>query len=217
MKELRFSPNIAPPTWPVLQQRLLGLFARSAAMGVLTGPAVTRLDAAAVRQLVKSLRQHHLLATAPVDLAPLMHAEADTLDAKAARRMEAALDHAAQVLEHSPAPAAEWPAMRAVFGDDSLGVLVGIALSSLRRYAAGERETPQPVAERLHWLALVVGDLAGGYNEFGIRRWFDRPRTQLGGRSPRQLLGTGWQVDSEPVRQVRALAAGLSGAQTLAA
>jgi hypothetical protein len=200
-----------------VQQRLLSLFARSAAMGVLTGPTIVRLDAAAVRSLVKSLRHYRLLAAAPADLAPLMNAEADALDAKAARGVEAALDHAAQVLEHSPTPAAEWPAMRAVLGDDTLAGLVGTSLSSLRRYAAGERATPQPLAERLHWLALVVGDLAGAYNEFGIRRWFDRPRTQLDGHSPRQLLGTGWQVDGEPARRVRALAATLSGAQGLAA
>ena len=217
MTEFRFDSDAAAPAWPGVQQRLLSLFARSAAMGVLTGPPIVRLDAAAVRRLVKSLRHHRLLATAPADFAPLMHAEADTLDAKAALGMEAALEHAAQVLEHSPTPAAEWPAMRAVLGDDTLAGLVGTSLSSLRRYAAGERETPQPVAERLHWLALVVGDLAGAYNEFGIRRWFDRPRTQLGGHSPRRLLGSDWQLDGEPVRRIRALATTLSGAQGLAA
>jgi len=87
----------------------------------------------------------------------------------------------------------------------------------LRRHAAGERATPQRLAERLHWPAAVVGDLAGAYNEFGIRRWFDRPRTQLDGHSPRRLLGADWQVDGEPARRVRALAATLSGAQALAA
>jgi hypothetical protein len=37
------------------------------------------------------------------------------------------------------------------------------------------------VAERLHWLAMVVADLAGSYNALGIRRWFERPRALLGG------------------------------------
>ena len=30
------------------------------------------------------------------------------------------------------------------------------------------------IAGRLHFLATVVGDLAGAYNEIGIRRWFER-------------------------------------------
>src|SRR5438093_13560860 len=28
-----------------------------------------------------------------------------------------------------------------------------------------------PVPSRLHWLALIVGDLAGAYNEIGTRQW----------------------------------------------
>ena len=63
----------------------------------------------------------------------------------------------------------------------------------------------------------MVSDLAGSYNDFGMRRWFERPRTQLGGKSPRALLGSQWTPDSKAARQVRALAAVLSGAQPLAA
>ena len=82
-------------------------------------------------------------------------------------------------LDESPSPATEWGALRETLGDTLLAALVGISDASLRRYASGQRETPQKVAERLHWLALVVGDLAGSYNAFGIRRWFERPRQQL--------------------------------------
>jgi hypothetical protein len=57
---------------------------------------------------------------------------------------------------------------------------------------------------------MVVSDLAGGYNPFGIRRWFHRPRTALDGRTPRQLLKKNWSSDSESARKVRALAAALS-------
>jgi len=64
---------------------------------------------------------------------------------------------------------------------------------------------------------MVAADLAGGYNAFGIRRWFERPRSQLGGASPRQRLGADWGVDGEPAVGVRALAAALVGAQPLAA
>jgi hypothetical protein len=73
------------------------------------------------------------------------------------------------------------------------------------------------VAERLHWLALVVADLAGAYNDYGMRRWFERPRSQLGGKSPRQLLGRRWNIDSEATARVRALASVLRGANPLAA
>jgi hypothetical protein len=46
-------------------------------------------------------------------------------------------------------------------GETLLAALVGRSDASLRRYASGQRETPQGVAERPHWLALVVGELAG--------------------------------------------------------
>jgi len=49
------------------------------------------------------------------------------------------------------------------------GRLVGVAETSLRKYES--RKTPQPIRERLHWIALVVADLAGAYNAFGIPRW----------------------------------------------
>ena len=82
--------------------------------------------------------------------------------------------------------------MRRIFGDEALTDLLDISLSSLKRYAGEERATPQVIAERLHWVAMVVADLAGSYNEFGIRRWFERQRRQLDGRSPRKTLGPQW-------------------------
>ena len=111
----------------------------------------------------------------------------------------------------------EWRALRETLGDSLLAALVGISDASLRRYASGQRETPQKVAERLHWLALVVGDLAGSYNAFGIRRWFERPRQQLAGRSPRAELGADWSVDDASAAQVKSLAQALVGANPLAA
>lgn len=115
----------------------------------------------------------------------------------------------AQVIEESPAPAIEWASMRAVFGDEMLESLLGVSRQSVIRYSKSERATPDDIADRLHWLAMVVADLAGGYNEFGIRRWFQRPRSALGERTPRQVLGTRWTSDSPGAKQVRALAAAL--------
>jgi hypothetical protein len=83
---------------------------------------------------------------------------------------------------------------------------------SLRRYAAGQRTTPDDVADRLHFVALVVADLAGAYNPFGIRRWFDRPRPQLAGASPIEALGERWRPQDPAARRVRALARALVGA-----
>ena len=107
--------------------------------------------------------------------------------------------------------------MRGVFGDEFLVESLGIAASSMRRYASGERATPDEVGARLHWLAMVVADLAGAYNDLGIRRWFARPRSQLEGRSPRQTLGVAWKPEAAAAARVRALAAALAGAQPLAA
>ena len=82
-----------------------------------------------------------------------------------------------EALDASPVPASEWPALHRVLGPDLLARLLQISTVSLRRYQSGARKTPDDVAVRLHALALMVGDLAGAYNDAGIRRWFARPRT----------------------------------------
>lgn len=97
--------------------------------------------------------------------------------------------------------------MRQTLGDELLAAVLGISPSSLRRYGTGEREAPDDTAARLHWLAMVVSELAAGYNALGMRRWFERPRA---------VLSSGWQPDDPSARQVRARAAMLSGAQPLA-
>lgn len=216
MTEIRFAAVSDPPAPQALAHKLAGLFTRSAAMGLLSGPPITRLDAASVGRLVKCLQRHGIASTAGVALAPLLRDRARPLDAASARALEQRIDQVADALEASAAPAAEWPAMRKVFGDDMLAELVQVSTSSLKRYAAGERAAPALAVARLHWLAMVVADLAGAYNNFGIRRWFERPRAQLGGMSPRALLGRHWQVDGEPAQRLRELAGALSGALPLA-
>jgi hypothetical protein len=115
-----------------------------------------------------------------------------------------------RAIEESPAPATEWAPMRSLFGDEELAVLIGTSRQSIARYAKSERATPNDIADRLHALAMMVSDLAGAYNEFGIRRWFHRPRNVLNGRSPLQTLGSNWSSDRESAKKVRALAASLS-------
>lgn len=114
-------------------------------------------------------------------------------------------------LEDSPLPPQEWSALRAIIGEALLARLCGISEISLRRYTAGTRPTPDAVAYRLHTLALIVADLRGAYNDYGIRRWFLRPRAQLDGHAPADLLAAGWTPDDSGVRQLRELAGNLTG------
>ena len=114
-------------------------------------------------------------------------------------------------LEESPMPERELRELLRVFDLGRLAALAGTSEISLRRYAAGSRLMPDALAGRIHWLALVVADLAGAYNELGIRRWFDRPRSQLDGRSPRRTLENDWDPSMPGVQRVRGLAAALAG------
>ena len=61
----------------------------------------------------------------------------------------------------------------------------------------------------MHFLALAVGDLAGAYNDIGIRRWFERKRTVLEGRAPAAVLRGKWQPEDPGPLQVRDLARAL--------
>lgn len=114
-------------------------------------------------------------------------------------------------IEMSPRPAGEWGPVLDTLGEELTGHVLGTSPSSLRRYRSGQRDTPQDVAERLHFLALLLADLAGSYNEYGIRRWFSRPRVQLDGHTPKELLGVAFQPDGADARRIQALAQHLVG------
>ena len=114
-------------------------------------------------------------------------------------------------LRACPVPERELPVLADLFGAERLAELVGAAGSSLRRYLAGERQVPDDVAGRAHVVALIVGDLAGSYNDRGIRRWLERPRAQLDGRAPDEILSGGWDPDGRDVALVVALAGERAG------
>lgn len=114
-----------------------------------------------------------------------------------------------RALEASPVPQHEWRALSGVFEPEHLARLLRISESSLHRYQSGARTTPDEVAARLHVLALVVGDLAGTYNDIGVRRWFERRRTQLEGKSPAALLARNWAPEDAGPQRVRELARSL--------
>lgn len=133
-------------------------------------------------------------------------------DGPAPDRLAAFLDRLNEALDESPVPEYEWPRLAEVFGVDHLAGLLAVSPTSVRRYKANARATPDPIATRLHFLAMIVGDLAGAYNEFGIRRWFERKRARLRGRSPAEVLLGDWSPGDADVAEVRELARSLVSA-----
>jgi hypothetical protein len=109
-------------------------------------------------------------------------------------------------LESSPLPEREINRLAAVLGYPRLAELAAVSEPSLRRYAAGDRQVPDPVAQRLHSLAVLIAILRGSFNEFGIRRWFERPRQALGRRTPAGALRGDWSPDEPGPETVMRLA-----------
>jgi uncharacterized protein (DUF2384 family) len=94
-----------------------------------------------------------------------------------------------EALLASPRPADEISSLSAILGGyGKLAHLVDASEPSLRRYAAESRVTPDAIAQRLHFVAEVVAILRGSFNEFGVRRWFERPHPALDGRAPESFL-----------------------------
>lgn len=104
----------------------------------------------------------------------------------------------------------EWRSLERTFSTDRLAALLGTSSPSVRRYSSGARSTPDALAARLHFLATIVGDLAGAYSEIGIRRWFDRQRSQLKGRAPADFLQGDWNPEDPGPRRLRELARSLT-------
>ncbi len=174
---------------------------RAEAMGLverdLEGPG----DLKAVRHLANQARKAGIAAATA---AALNNVEAPTRE-----ELAALLRTMIEALEASPVPRFEWGGLARVFDAEQLAALLNVSISSLKRYQSGDRTTPDPIAARLHFLALVVGDLAGSYNDIGVRRWFERRRTRLDGRAPAQLLSGEWDPDEAGPLRVRELAQGL--------
>lgn len=173
---------------------------RAEGMGLVEANA-TQLDAAGITRLLKRVGD------AGIARGPALHF--DNLEPPSVAEAESLLKLVIAALDSSPAPKFEWPAVSRVIDADQLAPLLNVSVSSLKRYASGERETPDEVAARLHHVALIVGDLAGAYNEVGVRRWFERKRTTLNGRAPAALLAGGWNPDDASPQKVRELARSL--------
>ena len=198
----RIKSAVAAAPMADLPPRLLFEAARRAeAMGLVEPGAVVRSDVATVRHLANRVRRAGIAAAAADAL--------NNVAAPTAAEVSALLEMMAAALEASPVPRFEWAGLGRVFAPENLASLLNISTSSLKRYAQGERATPDPVAARLHFLALLVGDLAGSYNDIGIRRWFHRKRTALDNRTPVSILAGEWDPDGDGPAKVRALARSL--------
>ena len=127
-------------------------------------------------------------------------------------KVRAFLERLGDSLRESPMPELELASLLDLFPHDELGTLLGASESSLRRYASGARRPPDDIAARAHYLSIVVGYLRGAYNDIGVRRWFQRRRTLLDGRTPAQLLRGKWTPDSDGAQRVQDLARALTAA-----
>lgn len=188
---------------PVVAGQAARLLALVEALGIWQpGAAVTVLDQAVFVNALEALVEVGVAGRAAVE----WKAHADQGPEELARW----IGSVREAVVASPVPDVELPRLEALFGNERLAQLAGVGGSSLRRYANGDRFMPDDVAERVHLVARIVADLAGSYNERGIRRWFERPRAQLGGRTPEAVLRMAWASEGG-VDDVVTLAADLAG------
>lgn len=203
--DLRFTSATDPLLSGGVLPAAMRLVRHAAGLGLLAdAPVGAVLDLALLRRIARSAAAAGVGADPALGLLALPH------DAEPAT-LTALIDRLDAALTGSPQPATALPELVAVYGEALVGALVGISPASLRRYLAGARTIPDAVAARIHYLALVTADLAGTWNAYGLRRWWDRPRTALAGRTPRAALGDGWDPDDPDARAVAALAAALAG------
>ena len=173
----------APFTSPRIVFQAVIALGRAGAMGLLPdGESIETLDWPSFRRAVRHIHRAGIARNIPLDLT-----------GAAAPGLERALEHLNLALEESPVPEFEWNRTAEVLGRELLARLLGISESSVRRYRANARATPDDVADRLHFLALIAGDLSGAYDEIGIRQWFERKRAQLDGRAPLDWLRSRWK------------------------
>ena len=169
-------------------------------MGLLSDE-ITCLDEAAIRGLALGL--------AEANIGRNIIAELRGSSSCDPRRLATLFEIVGDALDESPTPEHEWHTLQVALTLPLLARLLNISESSARRYLGAVRATPDPVAARLHFLAMVVSDLAGAYNDIGVRRWFDRPRQQFRGRAPAALLAGDWLPEQGGPRRVRELAGAL--------
>ena len=186
---------------PSLASVAIGALSRADAMGLLSQP-ITCLDHSAIQGLQAGM--------AEAGIGRSLLSELQRQPCTDPTRLSSLLKKINEALEQSPAPAHEWRTLQRVLGLELLARLLRISRSSAQRYLSGSRTTPDTIASRLHFLAFVVGDLTGAYNDIGVRRWFERRRTRLDGNTPAQALSDQWSPEDDGPRRVRDLARALT-------
>ena len=185
----------------------LSLVGRAQTMGFLPlGEGRVQLDRRFIEDLAELLRRRGVASRATAPLARAMQEPLN--DVERIDALRATID----AVDASPHPEGEWAPARELLGDELLARLLRVSASSLRRYAAGNRRTPDEVAWRLHLVARLLAALVGSYNDYGMRRWFERRRSALDGATPAELLEHAKTEDDERLEAVLALAEQLTGA-----
>jgi len=104
----------------------------------------------------------------------------------------AALGEAEEVGDaRTPKELARWLAGAVEVPQRDLADLLGVDLRRFQRWIS-PRERTQPEGEearRVRALARIVGQLRHAFTPAGVIAWFDWPRPELGGATPRELLG----------------------------
>lgn len=92
--------------------------------------------------------------------------------------------------ERTPKELARWLAASVEVPQRDLADLLGVDLRRLQRWlSARERTRPEgEEARRLRAVARVVAQLRHAFTAAGVVAWFDWPRRDLGGATPRELL-----------------------------
>ena len=206
MSAVRLTSTSAPFDAPSVRRAATRLVLVADGLGLLPADApIERLDVELIRDIARSSLSEGVGQGTAIAILE------DTGSSTSKVRWAELIERLEDALEGSPMPRRELTGLLGTYGQESLDSLLGISPASLRRYAAGTRKVPDGVAARIHYLALVSADLAGSYNGFGLRRWWERPRSALEGRSPREALGGDWTPDSPAARAVADLARALAG------
>ncbi len=198
MEQIQIRSVSAPFDRPALGVRSVRVLGLAEAMGLLKlSSPMSHLDLDVLRSTLVNFLE------AGIGIVPI----AELAQNNSAEDLPRILDEIYESLEGSPNPDTEWLSISAVLGRELLLKLLDISNSSIERYIDQKRPTPDSIAVKLHTLARIIAHLSGAYNDIGIRRWFERPRSQLNGSSPADLLTGEWQDNPEIIESILGLAA----------
>ncbi|MBV9268424.1 MAG: hypothetical protein JO061_19815, partial [Acidobacteriaceae bacterium] len=135
---IRIESAKAPFTSPRVAFQAVTALGRADAMGLLPPDEhIETLDLPSFRRAVRHIHRAGIARNIQLDLTDV-----------SAPNLERTLEHLNLALEESPAPEFEWNRLAEVLGLELLGRLLGISGSSVRRYRANARTTPDDVADR---------------------------------------------------------------------